>query len=63
MATPLEKYIVDAFKQKKKERVMEIELEKYGTKLQSGGHMWTGGDLIRYFEAQKKKKKRKRKKR
>lgn len=57
--TPLEKYIVNAYKQRAKEKKTWRELEKFGTKLPSGGHVWTGGDLIRYFEARKKKKRKK----
>jgi len=61
--TPLEKYIIDAYKQRGKENKTWAELEKFGKKLPSGGHVWTGGDLIRYFEARKTRKKRKKRKR
>lgn len=65
--TPLEKYILNAYKTKGKEKSMWTDLEKFGKKLPSGGHVWTGGDLIRYFEARKRRgikvRKRKRKKR
>jgi len=49
--TPLEKYILRQFEQKRKEKKVEIELEKFGKKLPGGGHVWTGADLIRYFES------------
>ena len=61
LETPLEKYIKKQFREREKTQSAWPELEKYGRKLPSGGHMWTGRDLIRYFEAQKKKRRRKRK--
>ena len=59
--TPLEQYILGAYKRRAKEKKAWAELEKYGTKLPSGGYVWTGAGLISYFEARKKKKRRKRK--
>jgi len=61
--TPLEEYITKKFQQRGKEKKAWSELEKFGRKLPSGGYMWTGGDLIRYFETQKKKKRKRKKKR
>jgi len=61
--TPLEKYILGAFDRRIKEEKTWKDLEKYGTKLPSGGHVWTGADFIRYFEARKKKSRRKKRKR
>jgi len=60
--TPLEEYILGAYAQRAKAKKAWRELEKHGTKLPSGGYVWTGKDLINYFEAQKKKR-RKRKRR
>ena len=42
--TPLENYILKTFGQRFKEKKAWQDLEKFGTKLPSGGHMWTGKD-------------------
>lgn len=55
METPLEKYIKKTFREQKKQAKMWKDLESFGHKTPSGGTVWTGRDLQRYFDRMCKK--------
>lgn len=57
MSTPIEEYIKKQLKEAQETEKMQSDLNKYGRKVPAG-HMWTVGDMQKYFKDSKKRRRK-----